>query len=205
MGVIAKGARHSRRRFLNAVQPFSLFQAQLDVGRGELARLKSVEILQPYSRIMASLDRIRLASAAMTLLRSALPQHAAEPRLFQNTLELLQLLNDEAPPRIEHLLCFQVHALAVLGFKPRFDQCGSCGRQPRPSQLSYFDPTLGALKCGQCGQAGYALSPAARFLLLSNWSECYNSDTDPLPDQECVQADKAIGAFISEHIGGTSR
>lgn len=204
VSAIAKGARRSRRRFLNAVQPFSLFEAQLDLGPGDLARLKAVEIIQPYSRIMTDLGRIDLASSAILLLRSALPHHAPEPRLFRSTLELLELLNKEASPQLEHLLGFQVQALGLLGLGPRFDQCGRCGRSPRPSQPCYFDPTLGALVCGPCGHAGYALSPAARWLLSLTWAECVGADAGQLTAEAREQAHQALSAFIEAHLGGTT-
>lgn len=204
VSAIAKGARRSRRRFLNAVQPFSLFEAQFALGRGELARLKAVEIIQPYARIMTDLARIDLASSAILLLRAALPHQAPEPRLFRTTLELLELLNQEPMPKPEHLVCFQVHALALLGLAPGFDRCGRCGRSPRSSQLCYFDPTLGALVCGPCGHARYALLPAARRLLSLSWEERTRADAVRLTAQERDQAHQALSAFIESHVGGTT-
>lgn len=185
------------------MQPFCLFRGQLQFGKGDLARLKAVEILEPHSRIMSDLGRIQLASAAMALFRVALPEHAQEATLFEDTVGFLKVLNAPERPRMEHLLSFLVHVLAALGLAPRFDRCGQCGREPRPSQPSYFDPYLGALGCSTCGQGLYLLAPQARALLSAGWVSGEQGQMIPLGVEERQQAYRALRAFVEEHLGAT--
>ena len=92
LGVIARGARRSKRRFCGALEPFLLLDVQFRFGRGELAHLEQSRVKVAFPGIVKSLTKIDLAGAALDLVRVGTAAEERDSTLFFTVVTLFQLL-----------------------------------------------------------------------------------------------------------------
>ncbi|MCJ7547532.1 MAG: DNA repair protein RecO, partial [Deltaproteobacteria bacterium] len=59
---IAKGAKRSKRRFVNNLQPFSYIRILFAEGRGGLIRLDEADMIQPFFRISEDISKVLYGS-----------------------------------------------------------------------------------------------------------------------------------------------
>jgi DNA repair protein RecO (recombination protein O) len=202
LSCIARNARRSRKRFGGALEPLALLDVELRQGQGQLATLLSAHVARAFPRILAELPRMSAGFAALELLRELSAEHQPDPGVFATALELLGALDAAQVAPEQLLLCFEVRLLGQLGFAPRLDQCGQCGKRPRDGQAVLFDPRLGHLSCRGCGGAQHRLSGLVRGELQRaggpRWVEAAAS---AWPARELSQAREALRAFVEHRIG----
>jgi DNA repair protein RecO len=95
----------------------------------------------------------------------------AQPACFALLLRGLRALDaGAAPARVQ--LAFVLRLLDLLGHRPRFDQCGRCGRLVATEGVA-FDPVEGSVVCGRCRGRNPPLAPAVtgalRGLQSASW------------------------------------
>lgn len=201
VAVMARGARSSRRRFGGALEPYALLRAEVGLGRGEVGRLGQAQVQRAFPRIIVDLPRITLAGAALELVREVAPQREPDERLFDATVELLDLLDAADRGREEILLAFQVRVMSIAGFTPGVDLCARCGKRAPAGKAARFDPALGAIVCVACGGGPLALSGSSRERIRS----CVPRDwMDAAVDwelRELSEIRQALGDLVAAHIG----
>src|SRR4030043_1800431 len=81
---IAKGARRSRKRFANALEPFSRLQILFSRRRPEsLALIESCDVLSHFPAIRADLEKMVAASYLIDLTDQFTPEEKTNEGLFQ--------------------------------------------------------------------------------------------------------------------------
>jgi DNA repair protein RecO (recombination protein O) len=199
---IARAARRSKKRFAGALQPLQLISVELQHGATQLGSLARAEVVRTFPRVLSDLARMSAGFAALELVRELTPEHESDPALFGTTLDMLQALDtaDIAPEPLA--LCFQARMLALTGFAPRLDACGTCGKRPASGQSAEFDPRAGHLVCQSCGGASAHLGGTSRALLQrassAEWVACARAEW---PAAEIPSARSALRAFIEYRIG----
>lgn len=160
---IAKGARKSRRRFVNVLEPFcctSLLFSRRQ--RDSLAWLESCSLVHGYPQIRSSLDRTLLASYLIDLVDHFSMEEKPGAELF----ELLRtfLFQIEEGDTSERLLrFFEIRHLQLSGYAPALDRCLIC-KAPLDTQQRYvFNIAQGGLHCRSC----YPTPAAADVLAVS--------------------------------------
>ncbi|MEW6429196.1 MAG: DNA repair protein RecO [Thermodesulfobacteriota bacterium] len=160
LSCIAKGAKRSRKRFVNKLELFSRLQLLLAPTRSGLLRLDSAELVDPYPGLRSG----PLAYAAASVLAEAMLHWSRENDGDQYLFELC----DWAFGRISHNLRIPETLLFALmklysrqGFRPRLDRCGNCGKAV--SGRALFLPGQHGLACPGChprpgGASGLSLS-----------------------------------------------
>ena len=82
MSAIAKGARKEKSKLAGGIEMFSLVELNIHFGRTELGVVTSSKMVKFYSDILASLERVELAT--MILKRISLAAEVAEsPEYFK--------------------------------------------------------------------------------------------------------------------------
>jgi DNA repair protein RecO (recombination protein O) len=202
---IARGARRSKKRFAGALEPLCLLGVELRQG-AQLGTLLSAQVTRSFPRVLADLDAMRCGFAALELLRELSAEHEPDPAVFATALELLAALDarETLPERL--LLCFEVRLLGLLGFAPRLDACGACGKRPAEGQAGHFDPLHGHLVCRGCGGATHRLGGVARAQLVRAagpaWAPAAAPDWKP---SELAEAREALRTFIEHRLGHALR
>jgi len=162
---VAKGARRSRRRFVNKLESGHLLRVHLRRSRRGLA-----PIIEAADLLWAP-ERLRSHPRAFVLMhyfletceRSSPPAEGREVfPLLKKALEVLEESPD-LPPLKSY---FEFRLMGLLGWAPEFSLCLGCGRELPGG--AFFSFARGGAVCGDCALEGdRRLSARARGLLRS--------------------------------------
>ena len=203
---IARGARRSKKRFAGALEPLQLLHVEVGPGSGQLGSLARAEIARSFPRVLGDLGRMAAGFAGLELLRELVPEGEDDATVFATALELLGALDAEQATPARLSLCFQVRLLSVLGFEPRLDQCGLCGKHPAARQAAEFDPRLGHLVCRRCGGASEVLGGTVRAALMqATCADWVGAAHAAWPTSELNAARASLRTFIEHRIGRALR
>jgi DNA repair protein RecO (recombination protein O) len=148
---IAKGAKRSKRRFVNNLQPFSYIRILFAEGRGGLIRVDEADMIQPFFRIGEDISRILYGSYFLEMVREMTGEKEANPPLFALVVTFLTLLND-AFPREEYPRVFELRLLDLLGYRLRVAECSICNQQlpSAEGEGAWFSFRHGGAVCRGC-------------------------------------------------------
>lgn len=161
---IAKGAKRSRRRFVNSLESLAQVRLHFRMRPGaSLAFLESAELLQPLGALA---DPVRLAYAGY--LAELTEQMTAEEQpvcdiyaLLEEALAALQ----QGPASAGLVRGFELQLLARSGLEPGIEHCSACERPSISSPRAFFDPAAGAFHCIECRAPGGAYVDVPSALL----------------------------------------
>jgi DNA repair protein RecO (recombination protein O) len=145
---VAKGVRRTTSRSAGHLEPFTLSDVLLAVGR-ELDVVSQADTLDAFREIREDLD---LTSHAfyLTELVDLLTEDRAENRaVYEILVEGLRSLRDQPDARLV-LITFHVQLLEVLGYRPELRECVTCRTAIEPER-NHFSPLLGGVVCPSCG------------------------------------------------------
>jgi len=149
---IAKGARRSKKRFSNALEPFShgnvLYYKK---GRGTLAFIEGFDIIDHFENIREELDKTLISSYLIELVDKFTPEGKKNTELFHLLLNFLKLINSESSSETLTRF-FEIRLLKVTGYEPVLDRCMIC-KNPVNENISYhFVINDGGLRCNMCNR-----------------------------------------------------
>ena len=202
---IAKGARRSRKRFANALEPFTrnriLFSRK---AHGRLALIEGADIVDHYPGIRADLERTLTASYFIDLTDGFAAEGKPLPDLFSLLIEFLGLIDAGRfkPPMLRF---FEMRLLRIAGYEPVLDRCTSCSR-PLENTMQYrFYPADGGLRCARCaaGDAqGFPVSPGtARSLLIGRAADAQMLERVALSEQSDRESRRLLAVSIRHILG----
>ncbi len=202
---IAKGARRSRKRFANALEPFSLSQL-LFTRRGpeSLAMIDSSEVISHFPLIRADLEKTLRASYLIDLTDHFLPEEKKNEAVFELLHAFLRLLEEH--PATESLLrFFEIRLLKLSGYDPVLDRCLLC-RTPVGNETTYrFVAADGGLTCLSCrpdGAGAIRLSLGTiRTLLLGRDMPVERLGRILLSGQSAEESKQLLAHFIRHILG----
>ena len=146
---IAKGAKRSKRRFVNNLQPFSYIRILFAEGRGGLIRLDEADMIQPLFRISEDISKVLYGSYFLEMVKEMTGEKESNPQLFELVVTFLTLLND-SPPREEYPRVFELRFLDLMGYRPRLMECTICGKTPSSGDGVFFSYPHGGVVCKKC-------------------------------------------------------
>jgi DNA repair protein RecO (recombination protein O) len=167
LSALARSARKSKRRFAGSLEGFALVDAELAIGSGELAQLRSARVTRAFPHLLADLERLNTAGALLRSGRELIPEHQADPELFAELLGMLEALDTPDLPAAPLGVGFEARLLALTGFAPLLHACGRCGKQPGPGRTADFDAERGSLICQDCGGAAIRIPGELRERLIA--------------------------------------
>ncbi len=123
---IAKGAKKSKRRFLNALEPFTYIEALLVPSRTSgLFRMDSAIILESFPALRTSPPAFALASLACELVQLWTVEQDPQHRVFELLLWHLTQMERGSSPVLDTLF-FKVRLLSIIGYGPDWGKCIRC-------------------------------------------------------------------------------
>jgi DNA repair protein RecO (recombination protein O) len=146
---IAKGAKRSKRRFVNNLQPFSYIRILFAEGRGGLIRVDEADMIQPFFRIGEDISKVLYGSYLLEMIREMTGEKETNAALFDLVVTFLTLFND-FPVREEYLRVFEVRFLDLLGYRPRLAECSICNQQLAEADKAWFSFRHGGAVCQEC-------------------------------------------------------
>ena len=155
---IAKGARKSRKRFVNCLDVFSLAELEYSLKReGSLYFLNSGRLINAYPGIRSDFTILSKASYMVELTEILFPWGVADPKMFELLKGSLDGLAEVEKGDIIPLI-FEVKAMTMGGYGISLDHCTICGRQYKGEGRAVFRRDKGGIACLKC-QEETAISP----------------------------------------------
>lgn len=155
---IAKGAKRSRRRFVNVLEPFTHVQLRFRPGRTEdLAFIFGCDLIRSFRSPSRDLQRFALASYIVELVDVMIAGREAGQEIYTLLLQSLTVLEEHPflPPLF--LPAFELLLLTHVGYEPHLATCQQCGARMTGDETPLmFSPSLGGLLCPRCRSRGGA-------------------------------------------------
>lgn len=167
---IAKGAKHSRKRFANSLEPFSLVNLRFqDRPHGGLVFLSSADLNFAFKQLTASLEKITLASYLVEITDGLTGERDDSAQVFQHLKNGLLFLDGDGTAPLEFLASFELKLLRLAGYQPALDRCKRCSVTPRAPGAArwYFSLADGGILCGVCGQSRREVLPLGAAALAA--------------------------------------
>ncbi len=158
---IAKGAKHSKRRFVNVLEPFMHVNVRVRIRpSSDLAFISACEMIDAPRSFTRDLRKFAFASYMLELTDQMVRGREAGPETYVVVRDALALL-DRAEADVGLLRGFELHLLRLTGYEPLLDRCRRCGT-PASDAGMYAQPARGGLLCGRCRGDGrsYVISRA---------------------------------------------
>jgi len=197
VSAFAAGARKSKRRFAGALEPGTLLKAHLVARRGSTWRLDAVDLDRSHLAIRTDLPRLSRALYALELCRELVRDEQPHPALFDLLVDYLDQLDaNRAGPT--SLIAFELAALRLAGFMPRFSGCAVCGGGL--AEPVRFDADHGGCVCGPCGartSQGMPISPGLAAALAGLQAGART----PLPADQRARARELLNRFVAHQLG----
>jgi DNA repair protein RecO (recombination protein O) len=195
---VAKGVRRTTSRAAGHLEPFTLSDVLLAVGR-ELDVISQVDTLESFRTVREDLELTTHAyylAEAVDLLTEDRQENRA---VFDILVASLQALVAAADPRLV-LVAFHLNLFEALGYRPELRECVSCRSEIAPDR-NHFSPVLGGVVCPTCGSAeptardiGTSALKLLRFVQVTRGERGVNA-----PAHICREAEALLRDY-AEHI-----
>jgi len=126
---IAKGAKRSKKRFVNVFEPFSLIKAEVITPKygGELYLLKDAVLINNSSSIAKDPLSFTYASLALELVELWTKEEDKNPDIFWLMKWFFKMLVSNVDEDLIRLsLFFQIKILILAGYYPNIEKCLRC-------------------------------------------------------------------------------
>lgn len=149
---IAKGAKRSRKRFVNTLEPFSLVNLSFrDRPHRGLAFIHACDLLRPFRYLTASLERVAYASYLMEITDGLIGEREENRALFEHLKQGLIFLEESGSP-LPFTIFFELRLLQLAGYQPTLRRCRRCGKSWASGSQGrwHFSPRDGGVLCESC-------------------------------------------------------
>ncbi len=149
---VAKGARRSRKRFVNCLDIFSLVNLEYGPNRkGELYLVHSGRLIEAYPGLRRDFSILSSASYMVELTEILFPWELPDQNIFELLKKsLYRLANGERADVIA--VIFETMAMSLGGYSINLEKCCVCGRIYMGEGTAVFRPEKGGIACMSCQQ-----------------------------------------------------
>lgn len=202
---IAKGARRSKKRFPNALEPFSLSRVIFSKKeRDTLVLIESCDIINHHPCIREDLDKTLLSSYLVELTDQFTPEGKKDAALFQLLQNFLFMMDTGNPPEA-FIRFFEIRLLKLSGYEPVLDRCMRCKEPVNHEALYRFIPSKGGIRCKTCHQNSVDSFPVSagtlKSLLLGKDLDIRKVNRISLSDQSAQESRHILSHFIHHILG----
>lgn len=207
---IAKGAKRSRRRFVNVLEPFTHIRLRFRPSRSdELAFILGCELVQAFRRPSQDIHRFALASYMVELTDVMVAGREAGQEIYTLLLHGLVSLEESSPLPALFLPAFELRLLVEVGYAPNLSSCCVCGTslplRTADGPALVFSPSLSGLLCPRCdaqGGATFRLAPET-LRLLQTWlasERISDMDSDHRSPRIYQETRSLVSRLLAQHL-----
>ncbi len=147
---IAKGAKRSKKRFVNKLEIFSSLRIlHTTPQNNRLSFIAEAELLDGFLTLRENLPCYATASIVRELTLLSTKEVEGDVELYPLLLWVFSSLNSGCAP-IPTLIFFLIRFYAIIGYSPQLDNCISCGEQIQPDASYSFRFATGGIHCSSC-------------------------------------------------------
>ncbi len=157
ISAIAKGAKRSKKRFVNKLELFSFLHITYQTSPNQsLNFLSEAEVHTSFINIRQSFELYTIASIIREFLLIAIREEEADDQLFRLCLWALHNIDLHRQPTAV-LTLFLTRFYGTIGYRPDFTACNGCNTKVIANRNYSFDTTTGGLICPSCSGTGNRL------------------------------------------------
>ncbi len=147
---IAKGAKRSKKRFVNKLEIFSsLSIVHTTPQNNRLAFIYEADLLDGFITLRENISCYTTASVICEFTLLATKEIEGDEELHPLLIWAYSSLNTNRTP-LPVLIVFLMRFYTIIGYSPQLSNCIKCGRKlPKYNQYS-FDTNRGGIHCYQC-------------------------------------------------------
>ncbi len=150
IAAIAKGAKRSKKRFVNKLEPFTLLNTHYAPSRSSsLVRLDQAELISSFPSLREDYERYAAATLLCDLTLHWTKEYDSDEDFFRLLIWALENL-EIGLPATRTIIFFQVKLLDLLGFRPHLSGCVDCEKLSPQAGPYRFSPTKNGLVCSRC-------------------------------------------------------
>lgn len=161
---IAKGAKRSRKRFANSLEPFSLVNLRFqDRPHTTLAFILACDLQSGFKQLVTSLEKIAFASYFVEITDGLIGEREENRMVFEHLRDALTFL-EEKETSLTFLTSFELKLLRLAGYQPMLDSCRRCGKgrvRTTTGVSWHFSPRDGGILCETCSRLRKEIFPLA--------------------------------------------
>ncbi len=164
---IAKGARRSKRRFVNKLEIFSYLSIDFTIKpTRSIAFLHEAELYTSFPTLRTYYPAYLAASVVQELLLAGIKEGESDQQLFRLSLWALHNLQQKEEGK-QIITFFFLRYLDLLGYRPELGSCQECRQAPSAGKRYILHPHNGALLCSKCKpqQTSLSLEPGTVKIL----------------------------------------
>ena len=166
---IAKGAKRSRKRFVNSLEPFSLVNLYFqDRSHSNLVFIVAADLLLGFKNLASCLEKIVLASYMVEITDGLIGDREENSQVFYHLKSGLNFLEDHGTS-LSFLTSFELKLLRLTGYQPFLVGCKRCGKE-RYDGLPvrwHFSPMEGGILCEHCSRSTREILPLGAAALTA--------------------------------------
>ena len=199
---IAKGAKKSKKRFVNKLEEFSLLELQYRLPRGStLLFISEADLIRSHLSLRQNIGKYTAAMYLSELLLRFTRDNDADPEVFLLLQWAFQSIDTGQNPQ-KIMALFHLRLLSATGYHPELGHCHGCMHPVGPNRSFVLTPGNGALLCNAChpGQYGSynALSiQTLKFLASAQQSDINRLNRLQLPEHAAKTALEALYLYTS--------
>lgn len=199
---IAKGAKNSRRRFANSLEPLARVRVHFRQKAGaSLAFLESCELLAAGTAFSEP-ARFAYGSYVAELTDRLTVEEDPNHHLFGLLHDALAEI-EQGPATSAFLRGFELQLLAGAGFEPQLDACSRCRRPWDDQAAAWMATHHGTLTCAACRsqeeaavEVGGAVLRRLEALKAASLADCRAQTLGPL----AAEAGQLTGRLLALHL-----
>ena len=206
---IAKGAKRSRKRFLNVLEPFTLVQLRFHQrSNSPLAFVHACDWVHVFRDITRTLAKIAHASYLVEITDELTRDGDDSLLLFDHLRDGLRFL-EENETSTGFLTAFELTLLRLAGYQPTLEHCQRCGAMPSSGQEQGngrwgFSLRDGGVLCRNCSGFRTEAVPLSREALgiLAHFQRhgWVNGETPPFSQPALRETREVVPLFIQYQI-----
>ncbi len=201
---IAKGAKRSKKRFVNKLEIFTLLGiAYRPPRRGGLLFISEAELENAFLSLRQDFRRYTAASYIGELILRFTTDNDPDTHLFSLLFWALHSLdNNDAPQKVISL--FHLRLLGIVGYHPTLNHCSNCSSKVEGARTFMLSANTGAIVCSRCYSrqkkpARTLSTQTLKFLANAQHMELKKLHRLQLPNSNATETLRALHTY-SIHI-----
>ncbi len=158
---IAKGAKRSKKRFVNKLEIFSSLRISHTLPENNrLVFIAEAELLDGFLNLREKISCYTTASVIRELTLQATKEVEGDEDLYPLLIWALTSLNTDRSPHLV-LIFFLIRFFSIIGYAPQLNCCLGCGKEILPAEDYSFLVAAAGIYCSKCCEG----NPAERINL----------------------------------------
>jgi DNA repair protein RecO (recombination protein O) len=199
---IAKGAKNSRRRFANCLDPFTRVRMHFRARPGaNLAFLESCDLLEPVGALVEP-TKFAYASYLVELVDQLTAEAQPVGELYELLANALHELR-HGPATGAFLRYFELRLLQHTGYAPDLQACTRCRVATSNAEQLFLDVAHGTILCPACRSQANTIAVAGEVVATLRAIETLplaDARRHRLPARAAVEAANLMGQLLAVHL-----